>query len=151
MPRTSRQNRRHFLKQTAAGGFAAVVVAGTNASARVLGANDRMRIAIVGVNGRGVEHIRCLSNRKDAVEIAYIVDPDSRLFASRIKMVEDRAGVTPKCVQDLRKVLDDNKIDAISVASPNHWHTLQGIWACQAGKDVYLEKPCSHTIHEGAS
>ncbi len=149
MPHASRHNRRNFLKRSAAGGLAAIAIAGTRASGRVLGANDRIRIAVVGVNSRGVEHLRHLCNRKDSVEIAYIVDPDSRLFAPRSKMVRDRTGVTPKCVQDLRKVLDDDNIDAISAASPNHWHTLQGIWACQAGKDAYLEKPCSHTIFEG--
>jgi predicted dehydrogenase len=83
------------------------------------------------------------------VEIAYLVDPDSRLFDSRSRIVEETAGNTPDCVQDVRRVLDDKNLDAVSVVTPNHWHALMGIWACQAGKDVYVEKPCSHNIFEG--
>jgi predicted dehydrogenase len=83
------------------------------------------------------------------VEIAYLVDPDSRLFKQKSRWVKDRAGNTPKCVQDLRSVLDDKNLDVVSIAAPNHWHSLLGIWACQAGKDVYVEKPCSHNIFEG--
>lgn len=83
------------------------------------------------------------------VEVAYLVDPDSRLFDSRRKTVEERAGNTPACVQDARRALDDKNLDAISIVTPNHWHALMGIWACQAGKDVYVEKPCSHNIFEG--
>ena len=83
------------------------------------------------------------------VEIAYLVDPDSRLFASRSKIVKERAGNTPVCVQDVRQALDDKNLDAVSIVTPNHWHALMAIWACQAGKDVYVEKPCSHNIFEG--
>ena len=86
---------------------------------------------------------------KDRVEIAYLVDTDSRLFGPRGKSVQDRTGHLPKCVQDLRKALDDKDLDAVSIATPNHWHSLQAIWACQAGKDVYVEKPCSHNVFEG--
>ena len=83
------------------------------------------------------------------VEIACLVDPDSRLFTSRTKIVKDKAGNTPDCVQDIRRALDDKNLDAVSIVTPNHWHTLMAVWACQAGKDVYVEKPCSHTIFEG--
>ena len=114
----------------------------------MLGANDRIRIAVAGINGRGVEHIQQYCRMKN-VEVAYLVDPDSRLFASRSNMVKKRAGNTPKCVQDLRAILDEKGLDVVSIASPNHWHSLLGIWACQAGKDVYVEKPCSHNICEG--
>jgi predicted dehydrogenase len=143
-------NRRDFLKRAAAGGFVAAAFAagGTKASGRVLGANERIRVAVAGINGRGVEHIREYCRMKN-VEVAYLVDPDSRLFASRGEMVKKRGGNTPKCVQDLRTILDDKNLDAVSIAAPNHWHSLLGIWACQAGKDVYVEKPCSHNIAEG--
>ena len=83
------------------------------------------------------------------VEIAYLVDPDRTQFAAQVKSIEKRAGNRPKCVQDLRKALEDKNLDAISIASPNHWHSLLTIWGCQAGKHVYVEKPCSHTIFEG--
>lgn len=145
-----KQTRRMFLKRgTAAGLAAAFTLAGTKASARVLGSNDRIRIAVAGINSRGQEHLAAYCAMKDQVEIAYLVDPDSRLFASRQKFVQEKAGDTPQCVQDLRKALEDKNIDAVSIASPDHWHTLLAIWACQAGKDVYVEKPCSHTVREG--
>lgn len=103
----------------------------------------------MGINGRGYHgHIRGFGGMKD-VEIAYLVDPDSRLFGSRSEAVRKLAGNTPVCVQDFRRVLDDKRLDAVSIVSTNHWHALQGIWACQAGKDVLVEKPCSHTIAEG--
>ena len=145
----SRHNRRDFFKRSALTGFAAATaISGAKASGKVLGANDRIRIAVVGINGRGQEHIRAYARLKN-VEVAYLVDPDSRLFAHRSRWLEDNAGYKPRCVQDLRKALEDDALDAISIASPNHWHALQSIWACQAGKDVYAEKPCSHNIFEG--
>lgn len=147
----SLHNRRSFLKRAAAGTFAAATfsIAGTKASGRVLGANDRVRIAVVGVNGRGQAHLGAYCSMKDKVEVAYIVDVDNRLHAKHAKSVQDRAGNTPTCVQDLRKALEDKDLDAVSIATPNHWHALQSIWACQAGKDVYVEKPCSHNVFEG--
>jgi len=145
----SRHTRRTFLKRAATTGVATTfAIAGTRASGRVLGANDRVRIAVAGINGRGKTHLTGFGPMK-GVEIAYLVDPDSRLFDSRSKIVTERAGNTPVCVQDIRQALDDKSIDAVSIVTPNHWHTLMGIWACQAGKDVYVEKPCSHNIFEG--
>ena len=141
-------NRRNFLKRTVAGAATTFAIAGTKASGRVLGANDRVRIAVAGINGRGRGHLRGFGQMKD-VEIAYLVDPDSRLFASGSNIVKERAGNTPVCVQDVRRALDDGNLDAVSIVTPNHWHALMGIWACQAGKDVYVEKPCSHNIFEG--
>jgi len=144
-----RPNRRTFLKRAARAGVATtLMIAGTRASGRVLGANDRVRIAVAGINGRGQGHLKGFGDMED-VEVAYLVDPDSRLFASRSKIVEERAGNTPACVQDVRRALDDKDLDAVSIVTPNHWHALMGVWACQAGKDVYVEKPCSHTIFEG--
>ena len=143
----SSHNRRDFLK-CAAGAGAAFVLSGTKASGRVLGANDRVRIAIAGINGRGQGHMSGFGGIKD-VEIAYLVDPDSRLFASRSKAVKQISGVSPTCVQDFRRALDDKNLDAISIVTPNHWHSPMAILACQAGKDVYVEKPCSHNISEG--
>ena len=145
-----RQNRRTFLKRAAATGAAATfTIAGTKASGRVLGANDRVRVAVAGINGQGTwRHVKAYGPMED-VEIAYLVDPDSRLFDSRSKIAEEVSGRKPSCVQDVRQVLDDKDLDAISVVTPNHWHALIGIWACQAGKDVYVEKPCSHNIFEG--
>jgi predicted dehydrogenase len=146
----SRQTRRAFLKRAAAtaGVATTFAISGTSASGRVLGANDRVRIAVAGINGRGQTHITGFGGMKD-VEIAYLVDPDSRLFASRSDLVKRTAGYAPACVQDVRRALDDKSLDAVSIVTPNHWHTLMAIWACQAGKDAYVEKPCSHTLLEG--
>ncbi|NLF73448.1 MAG: Gfo/Idh/MocA family oxidoreductase [Candidatus Anammoximicrobium sp.] len=142
-------HRREFLKRTvASGALATFVLSGTKASGRVLGANDRVRIAIAGLHGRGQTHMTGFGGMKD-VEIAYLVDPDSRLFASRSDNVRRLAGNTPVCVQDIRRALDDKRLDAVSIVTPNHWHAVMGIWACQAGKDVYVEKPCSHSLLEG--
>ncbi len=146
----SRQTRRTFLKRAAAtaGVVATFTIAGTRASGRVLGANDRVRIAVAGIHGRGQSHLKGFAGMKD-VEVAYLVDPDSRLFASRSKLVKEKAGNTPVCVQDIRRALDDKSLDAVSIVTPNHWHTPMAILACQAGKDAYVEKPCSHSIFEG--
>jgi predicted dehydrogenase len=146
----SRHPRREFLKRTAVAGFAAATftISGTKSSGKVLGANDTIRIAVAGINGRGQSHLAEYAEMKD-VQVAYLVDPDSRLFAARSADVEKRGGNKPECVQDLRTALDDKTLDAVSIASPNHWHSLLAIWSCQAGKDVYVEKPCSHNIFEG--
>jgi predicted dehydrogenase len=116
----------------------------------VLGANERIRAAVAGFNGRGNGHIADLAAMAD-VEVIYLADPDSRLFESRITLARDKSQgrSNPKAVQDVRKILDDKNLDVISIATPNHWHALMTIWACQAGKDVYVEKPMSHNIHEG--
>ncbi len=150
----TRLTRRRFVQLAAAGLGAAggisadFVIAGTKSSGKVVGANERIRVAVAGINGRGVSHITDYA-RMQGVEIAYLVDPDSTLFASRLMGIERVAGYRPKCVSDLRKALDDKSLDAVSIAAPNHWHTLLTIWGCQAGKHVYVEKPCSHTIFEG--
>ena len=147
MPRLSR---RRFIRSAAAAGaaFSTFTIAGTKASGRVIGANDTIRIGLAGINGRGRAHLGGFAGM-DKVEITHLIDPDSRLFASRTKMVEEKGGNRPACVQDIRSALDNPEIDAISIATPNHWHSLMTIWACQAGKHVYVEKPMSHNMFEG--
>jgi predicted dehydrogenase len=137
----SPQTRRDFLKTSLAAGGVLFL------NSRVFGANDRVRVAVAGLNGRGGAHVGEFVGMSD-VEIAYLVDPDTRTFAKRLKPVEDKGG-KPQCAQDIRRALDDKNVDAISIATPNHWHALMTIWACQAGKDVYVEKPCSHNVFEG--
>ncbi|PCJ66621.1 MAG: oxidoreductase [Candidatus Hydrogenedentota bacterium] len=139
--------RRDFIKTTAATG-AALGVIGTSKTSWA-GANDRIRIAILGVRGRGKDHAQGWNNQEN-VEVATICDVDTRLFNGHIKNFhekEDRP--SPKVEQDMRKVFDDPDIDAVSIATPNHWHSLAAIWAMEAGKHVYVEKPCSHNIFEG--
>src|SRR5262249_2371396 len=133
--------RRKFLKQAAAAGtaFPLVTIAGTKASGRVLGANDTIRIGVAGIHGQGDSHIDEYLGMKN-VQVTYLIDPDQSLFESRSKKVRDKGGNEPRCVQDIRQALEDKNLDAVSVATPNHWHSLITIWACQAGKDVYVEK-----------
>jgi predicted dehydrogenase len=110
--------------------------------------NDTVRLAVLGVNGRGRDHIGGFQ-RLPNVQIAVLCDPDDNVARSRAAEFEKRYGRTVRTERDLRRVFDDKSIDAVSVATPNHWHALATIWACQAGKDVYVEKPGSHNVSEG--
>src|SRR5215469_1527127 len=139
--------RRRFFNQTLAAA-ATVTIAGTKSSGRVLGANDVIRVGVAGIHGQGNAHIDQYLGLK-GVQVTYLIDPDSRLFESRSKKILAKGFSQPKCVQDIRKALEDKELDTVSIATPNHWHSLLTIWACQAGKDVYVEKPLSHNITEG--
>ncbi len=155
----ARVNRRVFLGHAVMSGGALLAASGESfgltarqqSIGRPLGANERIRIAIAGLRGKGTDHIVQFSKLKDQnVEIACLVDPDSRLFESRAKLCEDQGLARPRVLlQDIRHALDDRNLDGISIVTPNHWHSLMTIWACQAGKDVLVEKPLSHNIHEG--
>lgn len=115
---------------------------------RVLGANDRIRMAVSGLRGRGGSLISNFSNI-EGVEVVCLIDPDSRQLDRRADEMEGRELPRPTLTQDVRKALEDESIDALGIATPNHWHSLQTIWGCQAGKDVFVEKPLSHNVHEG--
>ncbi|HFE53113.1 MAG TPA: twin-arginine translocation signal domain-containing protein [Bacteroidetes bacterium] len=140
-------NRREFLKSTAV--TAGAVALGVNfVRPQALHANDTIRVAVVGIHGRGGSHIRGFA-RLPRVEVAAICDVDENVIAKRLKDMEEWGLPKPKTYIDIRKLLEDKDIDAISIATPNHWHALATIWACQAGKDVYVEKPGSHNVWEG--
>jgi predicted dehydrogenase len=109
--------------------------------------NDTVRVACVGVRGQGQSHIQAYSKMPN-VEIAALCDVDESVLNQRLKDAEGLTGKRPAAFTDLRKLLEDKNIDAISIATPNHWHALQAIWGCQAGKDVYVEKPCAYNIFE---
>jgi predicted dehydrogenase len=144
------ESRRGFLKS---GAMAAAVVAAPEGlralelPQRILGANDRVRVAIVGLRGRGENHIRGYGALPN-VEIAALVDIDDNVMVERLAQVR-KMGFQPKTYSDIRKMLEDKSIDAVSIATPHHWHAVMAIWAMQAGKDVYIEKPCSHNLWEG--
>ena len=145
----SHLNRRQFVGRSLAAAGAGFAIGGTKSSGRVIGANDTIRIGVAGLNGRGGSHVDEFGGMK-GVEITYLIDPDARTFGKRIDQYQKLGGgSTPKTVDDIRRALDDPNLDAVSVAAPNHWHSLITVWACQAGKDVYVEKPCSHNVHEG--
>jgi len=151
-------DRRHFLHDTAAlaAGFAAV--SGTTARGdekdkeadnKPASPNEILNVAVCGVRSRGMEHIQGWGNLKKEARITTICDADLNVTGRAKKAIEKKFGSEPKVVQDIRRVLDDKSIDVISIAMPNHWHALATIWACQAGKDVYVEKPVSHNVSEG--
>ena len=139
-------SRRKFIAQSSA--FAAFAISGTKSSGNIIGANERINVAVCGIKSRGSSHIGGHGRQKN-VCISHLVDPDSRLYEGRKKFVTNKFKNTPECVQDVRLVLDNKDVDVISIATPNHWHSLMSIWACQAGKDVYVEKPLSHNLFEG--
>ena len=142
-------SRRNFLQSTAAAG-ASLLITGTRASGKIIGANDRLRIAVAGLNGRGKSHIKGWLEQPN-VEIVYLIDPEQNVLSRTLKAVEktSQGQSQPKGLSDVRKALEDRTLDAISIATPNHWHSLITIWGCQAGKHVYVEKPMSHDVVEG--
>jgi len=148
------ENRRNFIKKTAIG-TAGVSVGLSAFSAksygRILGANDRINMGIIGLRGRGKDLMHGFSGMySDGVYVKTVCDVDSEYHeASRELVAENQEGSKPDAVQDLRKIFEDPEIDAVAMATPNHWHALGTVWACQAGKHVYVEKPSSHNIWEG--
>src|SRR4051794_3671758 len=148
----SKRNRRQFLEESllataAAATFAAKTLVAAEDSPRVT-ANDKIGAAIIGCGIRGKAHARELARQEDC-EIAYVCDPDRDRAAEVAALVVEQGRPSPKVIQDLRKALDDKSVDVVFVATPNHWHALAAIWAMQAGKDVYVEKPVSHNVSEG--
>jgi predicted dehydrogenase len=149
----ARRNRRQFLKDSV---YVAAATAMASGSGRVAfgqegqskSPNEKLNVAVVGVNGRGGSHYRFFSGRKDTV-VSYVVDVDSQIGNNRAAEIEKRQGVKPKFVEDIRQMLDDKSVDIVTIATPNHWHALMAIWSMQAGKDVYVEKPVSHNVSEG--
>lgn len=122
-------------------------VGGLVRSSALASPNDTVRVACVGVRGQGQSHIRAYAKMPN-VEIAAICDVDESVLEQRLRDAEKLTKKRPAGFTDLRRLLEDKSIDAISIATPNHLHALQTIWGCQAGKDVYVEKPCAHNIFE---
>ena len=136
-------NRRTFLKST----IAASLSLNARTRAQSPGANEDIRVAVIGFNGRGADHIGNYMKVK-GVRIVALCDVDAKVLEKgRAQLAAKDANV--EVYQDIRKLLESKEVDAISVATPNHWHSLAAIWGCQAGKDVYVEKPVSHNVWEG--
>jgi predicted dehydrogenase len=133
-------NRRSFLVNSAA-------ALGSTALSASASPNDTVRIACVGLRGRGKSHLQAFTSLSN-VDLVAICDIDDAVLGKAKEFVESKRGKAPATYTDLRKLLEDKSIDAISIATPNHQHTLQTVWACEAGKDVYVEKPCSHDMFE---
>lgn len=141
-------SRRRFLKDSVGAGVGAIAAIAISSERKSVAASDRVIVGLMGIRGRGNFLARAFAARPD-VEVAYLSDVDRRLFDSRAKAVEAAQGKRPKTVQDFRRILDDPQVNALIIATPDHWHALGTVWACQAGKDVYVEKPASHNIWEG--
>jgi predicted dehydrogenase len=148
------ENRREFIKKVAVGS-AGIAVGGPSfgfsakSYKRIVGANALLRVATIGVNSRGNSMSGTFAGQKNA-EVGTICDVDERAIPKAIATVKKNVpSATPKSERDCRKVLEDKSIDAIYIATPDHWHAPLTIMGCQAGKHVYVEKPLSHNPREG--
>ena len=141
--------RREFLDALAVG--AAGLAVGTTAKSygQILGSNDRLNFAIIGLNGRGYAHLSSLQANKSAARISHVCDVDSNILSKFADSARQETGEAPATDKDFRRILELKDVDAITIATPDHWHTPMAIAALQAGKHVYLEKPCSHNPAEG--
>jgi predicted dehydrogenase len=146
----SRITRRAFLKGSAAVAGSSLLLNTAKSYGQIAGANERFRIGVAGLHGRGGSHVSGWMEQPN-VEVAWLADVDSQVLSKAIANVTKKSGgkYTPQGTDDVRKALEDKNLDAISVATPNHWHSLITIWGAQAGKNVYVEKPMSHDVHEG--
>jgi predicted dehydrogenase len=138
--------RRDFIKNST--GAAIALSIPTIIPSSAFGANDKAQVAVLGVNGRGKDHIKGFQ-KVEKSQVAILCDPDMNVLKTRAGEFEKTYGANVKMEQDLRKVFENKSIDAVSIATPNHWHTLAAIWAMKAGKDVYVEKPGTHNLYEG--
>jgi len=147
-------SRREFLERSAILSAAAAALSNSPATAeqpvptRTRSVNDRLRVAVVGVNGRGMSHVHGFAGKNNC-EITVVCDCDEGVIGRAMKETEKAQGTAPKFEKDIRRVVDNKDIDVIAIATPNHWHALAAIWALQNGKDVYVEKPVSHNVREG--
>ncbi|HUQ94250.1 MAG TPA: Gfo/Idh/MocA family oxidoreductase, partial [Bryobacteraceae bacterium] len=132
-------NRRNFMTSAALG---------AGLQTRIWAANDKVNVAIVGVGGRGQNHVADFARRGNA-NLAAVCDVNTAQTERAVQMYYTEKNVKPKVYGDLRKLYEDKDVDAVIIATPNHWHALAGIWACEAGKDVYVEKPVSYNAFEG--
>ena len=148
-----KNSRRDFIKKVGIGS-AALTIGGSSLGftarsySQIKGANDRIRVAVTGVNSRGKAHIAAIAKCSN-VSIGYICDVDSKVAESAAKIAEDATGDKPKIHQDFRKLVEEKELDLVTIATPEHWHAPMAIIAVRAGKHVYVEKPCAHNLHEG--
>src|SRR5258707_11289523 len=143
-----RVSRREFLDSLAVG--AAGLAVGTTAKSysRILGSNNRLNFAVAGLNSRGYAHLSSLKANKAAARISHVCDVDSNILRKFADATEKEMGEAPAAEKDFRKILELKDVDAITIATPDHWHTPMAIAGLQAGKHLYVEKPCSHNPAE---
>ncbi len=148
-------SRRDFVEQALMATAAALATGSATRSmaaddappARTVGPNDKIRVAVIGVNGQGGAHLQEWLRNPD-VDLVAVCDCDPGAYQGHVRKFEGLPHA-PEYVQDARQLFENKNIDAVSIATPNHWHALMAVWAMQSGKDVYVEKPCSHNVREG--
>jgi predicted dehydrogenase len=142
--------RREFLDSLAAGAAGLAIGSTAKSYGQILGSNDRLNFAVIGLNGRASAHLSSLKANKDAARISHVCDVESNILKKFVATTQQELGYAPVADKDFRKVLAMKDVDAITIATPDHWHTPMAIAGLQAGKHVYVEKPCSHNPAEGA-
>src|SRR3984957_16082301 len=141
--------RREFLDALAVGAAGLAVGTTARSYAQIMGANDRLNFAVIGLNGRGYAHLSSLKANRSPARISHVCDVDSNILGKFADAAQREMGEAPAGEKDFRKVLEMKNVDAITIATPDHWHTPMAIAGLQAGKHVYVEKPCSHNPAEG--
>ncbi len=149
-------SRREFIDRSLLAASAALAAGPLSKSAfaveasdvRRIGPNEKVRVAVIGCNGQGGAHVAEWTSLPD-VDLVAICDVDKAAYEKACKRVKGEGRKKPEYYSDLRKLFENKNIDAVSIATPNHWHAVMAVWAMQSGKDVYVEKPCSHNVHEG--
>jgi predicted dehydrogenase len=142
--------RREFLDTLAVGAAGLAVGASAKSYGQIMGANERLNFAVIGLNSRAYAHLSSLKANQAAARIAYVCDVETNILAKFAAATEKQVGYAPKSNQDFRRVLEKKDVDAITIATPDHWHAPMAILGLQAGKHVYVEKPCGHNPAEGA-
>jgi len=142
-------SRRTFVNGLAAGVAGSALASTAKSYGQILGANDKLNVAVNGLNGRGHAHLYALHNNSSLARVAYVCDPDDHIRAKYVADAEKVLGYTPKAEKDFRNALASREVDAITVATPDHWHTPMAVLGLKAGKHVYVEKPSSQNPREG--
>jgi predicted dehydrogenase len=142
--------RREFLGRTALGAAGAAMAASAKSYGKIVGSNERLNFAVIGLNSRAYAHLSALKANKDAAHITHVCDVESNILAKFAASTEKEMGYAAATEKDFRKILERKDVDAITIATPDHWHTPMAILGLEAGKHVYVEKPCSHNPAEGA-
>jgi predicted dehydrogenase len=142
--------RREFLDTLAVGAAGLAIGSTAKSYGQIMGSNDRLNFAVIGLNSRAYAHLSALKANKNAARIAYVCDVDSNILKKFAAAAEKEMGEAPATDKDFRHILEKKDVDAITIATPDHWHAPMAIAGLQAGKNVYVEKPCSHNPAEGA-
>ncbi len=142
--------RREFLDTVAAGAAGLAITSTAKSYGQIIGSNERLNFAVIGLNGRAYAHLSSLKANQDAARIAHVCDVESKILAKFAAEVQKELGYAPATAKDFRKILELKDVDAITIATPDHWHAPMAILGLEAGKHVYVEKPCSHNPGEGA-